>query len=67
MLILMLGFYAPFWVGTPFMAELAAPNMDAEITHLTMAIPALAGCFLARRHFFASSTEQVSGQVQPAD
>jgi hypothetical protein len=51
MLILMIGFYAPFWVGVPFMAELAAPNMAAEIAHLSMAVPSLLGCFLAKRHF----------------
>ena len=53
MLILMIGFYAPFWVGVPFMQELAAPDLDAEINHLTMAVPALLGCFLAKRHFKA--------------
>ena len=52
MLIIMIGFYAPFWVGVPFMAELAAPSMSAEIAHLRMAVPALLGCFLARRHYF---------------
>ena len=51
MLVLMIGFYAPFWVGVPFMAELAAPNMAAEIAHLSMAVPSLLGCFLAKRHF----------------
>jgi len=51
MLIVMIGFYAPFWVGVPFMAELAAPGMSAEIAHLSMAVPALLGCFLAKRHF----------------
>jgi len=51
MLILMLGLYAPFWVGVPFMAELAAPSLNAEIAHLSMAIPSFAGCLLARRHF----------------
>jgi len=51
MLILMIGFYAPFWVGVPFMAELAAPSMNAEIAHLSMAVPSLLGCFLAKRHF----------------
>ena len=51
MLILMFGFYAPFWVGTPFMAELAAPSMSAEIAHLQTAVPAALGCLLARRHF----------------
>lgn len=54
MLILMVGFYAPFWVGTPFMAELAAPSMNAEIAHLRMAVPSFIGCFLAYRHFQAS-------------
>ena len=52
--ILMAGFYAPFWIGVPFMAELAAPDMDAEINHLSMAIPAVLGCILARRHFLES-------------
>jgi hypothetical protein len=51
MLILMIGFYAPFWIGVPFMAELAAPNASAEINHLMMAIPAFIGCFLAWPHF----------------
>jgi hypothetical protein len=51
MLILMIGFYAPFWVGTPFDRAYGAPNMDAEINHLMMAIPALLGCFLAKPHF----------------
>ncbi|HMB74544.1 MAG TPA: hypothetical protein VKQ06_13305 [Gammaproteobacteria bacterium] len=45
MLILMVGFYAPFWVGTPFDPAYGAPNMGAEINHLMMAIPPLLGCF----------------------
>jgi hypothetical protein len=51
MLILMIGFYAPFWVGVPFMPELGAPSMAAEINHLMMAIPTLIGCALAWPHF----------------
>ena len=51
MLILMIGFYAPFWVGTPFDAAYGAPNMSAEINHLMMAIPPLVGCFLLLPHF----------------
>lgn len=51
MLILMVGFYAPFWVGTPFNPAYGAPNMSAEINHLIMAIPALLGCFAIRPHF----------------
>ena len=52
MLILLLGFYAPFWVGVPFMAELAAPSLNAEIQHLVMAIPPLVGLFVVRREYF---------------
>ncbi len=51
MLILLLGFYAPFWVGTPFMIELAAPNLDAEITHLAMALPPMIGVLLCRSYY----------------
>jgi hypothetical protein len=50
----MAGFYASFWIGVPFMAELAPPGMDAETNHLPMAIPAVLGCILARRHFLES-------------
>ena len=57
MLILMVGFYAPFWVGVPFMAELGAPNRGAEINHLMMAIPAFLGCLLAWRDFTGSVNE----------
>ena len=59
MLILMIGFYAPFWAGTPFMAELAAPNRAAEINHLQMAIPALLGCFLAIPQFRGVSSSSM--------
>ncbi|MGD8340542.1 MAG: hypothetical protein PVH89_07140 [Gammaproteobacteria bacterium] len=51
MLILMIGFYAPFWAGVPFMAELGAPSLAAEINHLMMAVPTLIGCALAWPHF----------------
>ena len=52
MLITMFGIYAPFWIGTPFNSDLSAPHMKAEIAHLKMAVPAVIGCFLARRHYF---------------
>jgi hypothetical protein len=51
MLLLMLGFYGPFWAGVPFNRAYGAPNMGAELNHLSMAVPALAGCLLAKRHF----------------
>ena len=54
MLILMIGFYAPFWVGVPFMPELGAPSVAAEINHLLMAVPTLLGCFLAWPSFRAA-------------
>jgi hypothetical protein len=52
MLILLFGFYAPFWVGVPFMAELAAPSMTAEIQHVIMALPPVIGLFLCRSYYF---------------
>ena len=55
MLLLMIGFYAPFWVGVPFDPALGAPSMAAEVNHLAMAIPALLGCFLSRGNFYSSS------------
>lgn len=51
MLILMIGFYAPFWIGTPFDPAYGAPNMSAEINHLIMAVPSLIGCFALLPHF----------------
>ena len=52
MLVLLMGFYAPFWVGVPFMPELAAPSMNAEVQHLVMAIPPLVALFVVRREYF---------------
>jgi hypothetical protein len=52
MLILLLGFYAPFWVGVPFMPELGAPSLDAEIQHVVMALPPMIGVFLCRRYYY---------------
>jgi hypothetical protein len=52
MLILALGFYAPFWIGVPFDPAYGAPGMSAELNHLAMAVPVLLGVFLARRHYF---------------
>jgi len=51
MLILMVGFYAPFWMGVPFDPAYGAPNWGAELNHLMMAIPPLIGCFVLLPHF----------------
>ncbi len=51
MLILALGFYAPFWIGVPFDPAYGAPGMSAELNHLAMAVPVVSGVLLARRHY----------------
>ena len=53
-LILLLGYYLPYWAGMPFKQELAAPSLQAEISHVVQAVLALAGLFLARRDFFTA-------------
>jgi hypothetical protein len=55
MLVLMIGFYAPFWIGTPFDPAYGAPNASAEINHLMMAVPPLVGCFALIPYFFRGS------------
>ncbi len=54
-LILMVGYYAPFWIGTPFVPELAAPHMKAEIIHILMAFFPTVGLFVSRSEFFKVS------------
>ena len=56
MLILMIGFYAPFWIGTPFDPAYGAPSLSAEFNHLIMAIPPLLGCFVLRSNFRATAS-----------
>lgn len=53
-LILMLGYYAPFWIGEPFLPALAAPNTPAAIIHIVMALFAFAALLLARSSFHLS-------------
>jgi hypothetical protein len=43
-LLLMVGYYAPFWIGAPFSEGLASPSWEAEIVHIIMA--ALSGAAL---------------------
>lgn len=56
-LILMLGYYAPFWIGAPFVPGLSAPNAIAEAIHVGMAFFALLGLMLGRPSF------HVAGEV----
>jgi hypothetical protein len=50
-LVLMLGYYAPFWIGEPFLPELSAPNNAAAIVHIVMALFAFSALFVARPAF----------------
>jgi hypothetical protein len=52
-LILMLGYYLPFWAGMPFVPELRAPGIGAELNHIGQAVLALAGLCWARPVFMA--------------
>jgi hypothetical protein len=51
-LVLLLGYYLPYWAGMPFIEELAAPSLQAEINHIVQAAFALAGLFCAKKDFF---------------
>lgn len=50
-LILMSGYYLPFWAGMPFVPELRAPSLGAELNHIGQAVLALAALFWARPVF----------------
>ena len=54
-LILMIGYYSPFWVGMPFNSALAAPTLEAELRHIAQAAIPLIGLFLARKDFVGES------------
>jgi hypothetical protein len=56
-LVLMLGYYAPFWIGEPFLPALSAPNTPAAIVHIAMALFTCVAIFAARPFF--RSTEDV--------
>jgi hypothetical protein len=52
-LILMFGYYSPFWIGMPFNSELAAPNLEAEIRHIVQALLPITALIVARNYFLA--------------
>ena len=55
-LILLLGYYLPFWVGMPFMEELSAPSLQAELNHISQAVLSLAGLFYGRAEFLKKNS-----------
>jgi hypothetical protein len=54
-LVLMLGYYAPFWIGEPFLRALSAPIPFAGHVHVAMALFAFVGLALARPSFAVST------------
>ena len=68
-LVLMLGYYAPYWVGAPFMEELYPPGgfgSVADWNHYIQAGLPLLGLFLGRGHFYQNESVQSSAQASPA-
>ncbi|WP_299772499.1 hypothetical protein [uncultured Pseudoteredinibacter sp.] len=55
-MILLVGHYAPFWIGTPFLPELGAPHWRAELIHILMAAFPLAGALIARPVFMTNKS-----------
>lgn len=54
LLILMIGYYSGFWIGTPFLPELASDTWRGEAIHLGMSGFSVLGLFVARRAFHAA-------------
>ena len=67
-LILMFGYYSPFWIGIPFNPELAAPSLAIDLRHMAQAAIPVIGLFLARDAFFESEQGKrapLDGAVSP--
>jgi hypothetical protein len=54
--LLMVGAYAPYWIGMPFDSEFGAPSLEAEISHVLQALISLTGLFIARAEFISVET-----------
>ncbi|OUU78509.1 MAG: hypothetical protein CBC38_07310 [Gammaproteobacteria bacterium TMED78] len=52
-IVLIVGFYAPFWVGMPFMPELSAPSLRSDLNHIYSAIPSIIGILFCYKAYFA--------------
>lgn len=53
-LILMIGYYSPFWVGIPFNPALAAPSLAIDLRHMAQAAIPVIGLFVARQAFYST-------------
>lgn len=54
-LILMVGYYAAFWVGTPFLPELGSDTWRGEAIHIGMSAFSVAGLLVAKSAFHRGS------------
>jgi hypothetical protein len=62
--ILMVGYYAPFWIGGLFLVALSAPSTTANVVHIAMATFAFAALFIGRPAFLKSTAPiQVDKQL----
>ncbi|MEP2978216.1 MAG: hypothetical protein ABJO86_01945 [Lentilitoribacter sp.] len=50
-LILMIGYYIAFWIGTPFIPELASDRWTGEAIHIGMTAFSLAALFITKSEF----------------
>jgi hypothetical protein len=55
-LIVVIGYYAPYWVGMPFNRALGAPNLVAEVSHVLQGLGVVSGVCVARRDFYSADT-----------
>ncbi len=65
-LILMFGYYSPFWIGIPFNAELAAPSFAIDLRHMAQAAIPVIGLIVARSAFFGDqqgATPELNGAM----
>lgn len=54
-IVLLVGYYAPFWIGIPFNPALSAPTPEADLIHGLMALFSVSGALFARKHFIHAS------------
>lgn len=50
-LLVMIGYYAPFWIGAPFSEGLRSPNWGAELVHIVMVVLSGSALFIVRPVF----------------
>lgn len=59
-LILMFGYFSPFWIGIPFNSALAAPSVEAEVRHVIQALLPIIALIVARNEFTSDKVASVS-------